>query len=61
MSGRLPNKVMITTHPQRWTDSFGRWLWELTVQEGKNVVKGWKVNAIQNSGLEVNGNTFFSI
>ena len=40
---RLPDKVMITTHPQRWTDSFGRWLWELTMQEGKNVVKGWKV------------------
>jgi hypothetical protein len=61
MSGRLPNKVMITTHPQRWTDSFGRWLWELMVQEGKNVVKGWKVNAIQNSGLEVNGKTSFGI
>lgn len=37
--GRLPEKVMITTHPQRWTDSKTGWLKELLLQDAKNVVK----------------------
>ena len=35
----FPNKVMITTHPQRWSDSKGEWIAELGVQSIKNVVK----------------------
>ena len=35
----LPRNVMITTHPQRWTDKVGPWLWELMLQSGKNLVK----------------------
>ena len=37
--GRLPEQIMITVHPQRWTDRFGPWLWELVWQNMKNVVK----------------------
>ena len=35
----VPNSVMITTHPQRWSDSKGEWIVELGVQSVKNVVK----------------------
>lgn len=38
-SGRLPHRVMITTHPQRWTNSFGPWLKELVLQKCKNIIK----------------------
>lgn len=38
-SGTLPHRVMITTHPQRWTDSFGLWLKELGLQKCKNIIK----------------------
>ena len=38
-SGTLPHRVMITTHPQRWTDSFGSWLKELVLQKCKNIIK----------------------
>ena len=31
--------LMITTHPQRWTDNNGEWLKELTMQKAKNIVK----------------------
>jgi hypothetical protein len=37
--GSFPNCVMMTTHPQRWTDSWGEWLKELVVQRVKNFVK----------------------
>lgn len=36
---RLPPAVMITTHPQRWTDSWGPWLKELFMQNVKNIIK----------------------
>lgn len=36
---RLPCKLMITTHPQRWNDPGLRWVKELVVQNLKNVVK----------------------
>jgi len=36
----LPNKIMITTHPQRWTDRPWPWMKELVWQGVKNVVKG---------------------
>ncbi|MFO7751218.1 MAG: hypothetical protein R6V54_14110 [Desulfobacteraceae bacterium] len=35
----LPNKVMINTHPQRWSDCPVRWGTELVVQSVKNVAK----------------------
>jgi len=38
-SGVLPNKIMITTHPQRWTDKPIEWLIELLAQSIKNKIK----------------------
>ena len=35
----LPMRIMITTHPQRWTDSWLPWLKESIVQPLKNIVK----------------------
>ncbi|WP_236610014.1 hypothetical protein [Desulfotignum phosphitoxidans] len=37
--GRLPEQVMINTHPQRWEDRVGHWVWELVWQNVKNAVK----------------------
>jgi len=37
--GRLPDKIMMTFHPQRWTDNQVLWLKELILQRLKNVVK----------------------
>ncbi len=36
----LPNQIMITTHPQRWTNNPIAWTKELVMQNVKNVVKG---------------------
>lgn len=36
----FPKQLMMTTHPQRWTDRRGEWLKEVVVQGAKNVVKG---------------------
>jgi len=30
---------MITTHPQRWTDSWSEWFLELFLQNIKNIIK----------------------
>jgi hypothetical protein len=38
--GTLPNTIMITTHPQRWTDAWLPWVQELVWQGVKNGVKG---------------------
>lgn len=38
-SGRFPRSVMITTHPQRWTDSRTEWMRELLAQNFKNIIK----------------------
>ena len=35
----LPDKIMITVHPQRWNDSFLPWANELVWQNCKNIVK----------------------
>ena len=35
----LPNQVMITVHPQRWTDKPLPWMKELVLQNMKNLVK----------------------
>ena len=39
-NGSFPKQLMMTTHPQRWTDNTGQWLKELFVQSAKNIVKG---------------------
>ena len=37
--GLLPDKIMINTHPQRWTDDPFQWTKELILQNCKNLVK----------------------
>ncbi len=37
--GLLPDKIMINTHPQRWTDNLVEWAKELVWQNCKNLVK----------------------
>jgi len=37
--GRFPERVMMTFHPQRWTDNPVEWMKELVWQNVKNVVK----------------------
>lgn len=37
---RLPDQLMITTHPQRWNDFGIAWINELVMQNIKNIVKG---------------------
>lgn len=37
--GSLPDKIHMTTHPQRWTDKPLPWLRELVMQNVKNVAK----------------------
>ncbi len=39
LSGQLPNKIMITTHPQRWTDNEWKWIFEFVSQRLKNQIK----------------------
>lgn len=39
----LPKKLMLTTHPQRWTNRRSEWLVEYFLQLGKNLIKGMKV------------------
>lgn len=36
---RLPKRLMMTTHPQRWTNHPWEWLKELMTQKMKNIVK----------------------
>ena len=38
-NGKLPDKLMMTTHPQRWTDSRSAWFMEKGLQSIKNVLK----------------------
>ena len=40
---RLPGRLMITTHPQRWNDKAFPWMGELLLQNIKNVVKAVKL------------------
>lgn len=37
--GSLPPRIMITTHPQRWTDNYGLWVKEIIIQNLKNIIK----------------------
>ena len=36
---KLPSKLMITIHPERWTDDWFLWSKQLVFQNVKNVVK----------------------
>jgi hypothetical protein len=45
--GRLPNKMMFNTHPQRWTNNVLLWLKELGMQNLKNVIK--RIIVLRNS------------
>ena len=36
---RLPDKILLNIHPQRWNDGLGRWMMELVGQWVKNGVK----------------------
>lgn len=38
-SGKMPNRIMMTFHPQRWHSGAFAWLKELVVQNAKNEVK----------------------
>ncbi len=42
-NGQLPNQIMFTFHPQRWTDNKTLWYKELVVQNLKNQVKRFLV------------------
>jgi hypothetical protein len=44
--GELPDKIMMTFHPQRWTDKPIPWLKELIWQNVKNVVKYFLVKSL---------------
>ncbi len=37
--GNLPDKIMITTHPQRWTNNIAEWILEFVLQNAKNTIK----------------------
>ena len=39
VGGRLPKQLMMTTHPQRWTDNSIHWIKEYVLQNVKNEVK----------------------
>ena len=41
--GSLPPRIMITTHPQRWTDNKAQQIKEMLVQNLKNTVKYWLI------------------
>lgn len=38
--GSFPNQLLLTTHPQRWTDNMIEWTMEFGLQTLKNIVKG---------------------
>lgn len=42
--GILPDQIMITIHPQRWTNDPMLWLKEFVLQKTKNVVKYFLIN-----------------
>jgi hypothetical protein len=41
--GELPSRIMMTFHPQRWSNEVLPWIWELIVQRNKNCIK-WYLN-----------------
>jgi len=47
LSQLLPSQIMITTHPQRWNELGIGWIYELFMQNIKNMVKGMIVRHFQ--------------
>jgi hypothetical protein len=43
-NNKLPDQIMFTFHPQRWTNNPTAWLWELFFQNLKNQVKKYVIN-----------------
>lgn len=41
--GRIPRRLMMTVHPQRWNPFGIVWCEELALQHAKNLVKYWKI------------------
>jgi hypothetical protein len=48
----LPDKIMITTHPQRWTDNPLQWSWEYIFQNMKNGIKYLTIKNLQISNIQ---------
>lgn len=46
---QLPDRIMMTFHPQRWTDKLGPWIKELIWQNVKNIGKYFLVKMRSNS------------
>ena len=44
-AGKMPDKVMITVHPQRWNRFGAKWIKELVLQNLKNGVKKFMVKS----------------
>lgn len=44
LQGNLPNQIMITTHPQRWTNKMLPWINEYIAQSLKNKIKQFLVH-----------------
>ena len=51
---QLPDQIMLTVHPQRWTDEWGPWVRELISQKVKNGVK-YLIVRYRGRRLEVRG------
>ncbi len=49
LANQFPAKVMLTTHPQRWTDSKTAWIQELIWQNAKNIAKRTLIYAKTNN------------
>lgn len=47
-SSELPDKIMLTVHPQRWNDNYLRWSGELISQNIKNWIKAVIINRNRN-------------
>lgn len=43
-AGKMPDKIMITIHPQRWNNFGAKWIKELVLQNLKNIIKKLIVN-----------------
>jgi len=43
----LPKQIMMTMHPQRWTNNLVLWLWELVFQSFKNQIKQFLIKFLR--------------
>lgn len=49
-NNQLPDKIMLTIHPQRWTDNDFLWIKELIWQKFKNLIKYMKIKRMEKIG-----------